>query len=147
MLRRYSWPGNVRELRNICERLVVLNDASDVTAQTLTELHVFFTGAAAAAAPLPSHSAGTPELPPRPKKKKDLARELGVSRTTLWRMTKRQEAAEKNGHLNSGRARLCREEVCSNALTLLLCTGVGYLFHRRHVPAGMLMAPYWPPRW
>ncbi len=96
VLRRYSWPGNVRELRNICERLVVLNDASDVTAQTLTELHVFFTGAAAAAAPLPSHSAGTPELPPRPKKKKDLARELGVSRTTLWRMTKRQEAAEKN---------------------------------------------------
>ena len=25
------------------------------------------------------------------------------------------------------------------ALTLLLCTGVGYLFHRRHVPAGMLI--------
>ena len=30
-----------------------------------------------------------------PKKKKDLAKELGVSRTTLWRMRKRQEAARE----------------------------------------------------
>ena len=33
-------------------------------------------------------------LPPTVRKK-DLAKELGVSRTTLWRMTKRQEAARK----------------------------------------------------
>ena len=29
------------------------------------------------------------------KKKKDLAKELGISRTTLWRMTKRQEEARR----------------------------------------------------
>ena len=41
ILRLYAWPGNVRELRNICERLVVLNDSSDVDVETLNELHVF----------------------------------------------------------------------------------------------------------
>ena len=38
----------------------------------------------------------TPLVLPSTKKKKDLARELGVSRTTLWRMTKRQEAAGRS---------------------------------------------------
>lgn len=33
-------------------------------------------------------------LPPTVRKK-DLAKELGVSRTTLWRMTKRQEEAAR----------------------------------------------------
>ena len=103
ILRRYAWPGNVRELRNICERLVVLNDAADVTAETLNELHVFFGGAAQPAAPaapaVPTAPAyqDTPLVLPATKKKKDLARELGVSRTTLWRMTKRQEAAGRSG--------------------------------------------------
>ena len=103
ILRRYAWPGNVRELRNICERLVVLNDAADVTAETLNELHVFFGGAAQQAAPAVPVVPAAPtyqEMPlvlPVAKKKKDLARELGVSRTTLWRMTKRQEAAGRSG--------------------------------------------------
>ena len=39
----------------------------------------------------------TPLVLPAVKKKKDLAKELGVSRTTLWRMTKRQEAAGRSG--------------------------------------------------
>ena len=102
ILRRYAWPGNVRELRNICERLVVLNDAADVTAETLNELHVFF-GDAAQPAPAASAASAalayqnTPLVLPTVKKKKDLAKELGVSRTTLWRMTKRQEAAGRSG--------------------------------------------------
>ena len=100
ILRRYAWPGNVRELRNICERLVVLNDAADVTAETLNELHVFFSDAAQPAAPAVSAAVtyqDTPLVLPTVKKKKDLAKELGVSRTTLWRMTKRQEAAGRSG--------------------------------------------------
>ena len=100
ILRRYAWPGNVRELRNICERLVVLNDAADVTAETLNELHVFFSDAAQPAAPAVSTALtyqDTPLVLPTVKKKKDLAKELGVSRTTLWRMTKRQEAAGRSG--------------------------------------------------
>ncbi len=94
ILRRYAWPGNVRELRNICERLVVLNDTADVTAETLSELHVFFTHAASpAAAAIPPQPVSP--VPAAAKTKKELAKELGVSRTTLWRMTKRQEAAKK----------------------------------------------------
>ena len=94
ILRRYAWPGNVRELRNICERLVVLNDAADVTEETLNELHVFFGGAPVSAISAPA-APETPPVLPAAKKKKDLARELGVSRTTLWRMSKRQEAAAR----------------------------------------------------
>ena len=100
ILRHYAWPGNVRELRNICERLVVLNDAADVTAETLNELHVLFSDAVQPAAPAVSAAVtyqDTPLVLPTVKKKKDLAKELGVSRTTLWRMTKRQEAAGRSG--------------------------------------------------
>ena len=94
----------MRELRNICERLVVLNDAADVTAETLNELHVFFSDAAQPAAPAVSTALtyqDTPLVLPTVKKKKDLAKELGVSRTTLWRMTKRQEAAGRSGQDDS----------------------------------------------
>ncbi|MCI7734939.1 MAG: sigma 54-interacting transcriptional regulator [Dysosmobacter sp.] len=97
ILRGYAWPGNVRELRNICERLVVLNDAADVTAETLNELHVFFGGAVPSpAAPSVPAPQSVPLVLPVAKKKKDIARELGVSRTTLWRMSKRQEASDQN---------------------------------------------------
>lgn len=95
ILRRYAWPGNVRELRNICERLVVLNDASDVTAEALNELHVFFDSALSSPAAFAPAPQSAPPAPPAAKKKKDLARELGVSRTTLWRMSKRQEEADR----------------------------------------------------
>ena len=101
ILRRYAWPGNVRELRNICERLVVLNDAADVTSETLSELHALFGGTpmptapAAPAVSTPPASQSEQFVLPVTKKKKDLARELGVSRTTLWRMSKRQQAAEQ----------------------------------------------------
>ncbi|MCF2663621.1 sigma 54-interacting transcriptional regulator [Oscillibacter valericigenes] len=90
ILRLYAWPGNVRELRNICERLVVLNDSSDVDVETLNELHVF--SGSAQPSPALQHKPAATLVPPPAKKKKDLARELGVSRTTLWRMSKRQEA-------------------------------------------------------
>lgn len=97
-LRRYAWPGNVRELRNICERLVVLCDSSDVSAAALHEFHVFSeTPVLLQSAPAQPQFVvqSTPTIPPAAKKKKDIARELGVSRTTLWRMTKRQQEAEE----------------------------------------------------
>ncbi|MEG1657589.1 MAG: sigma 54-interacting transcriptional regulator [Oscillibacter sp.] len=90
LLRRYAWPGNVRELRNICERLVVLSDASAVSADILSELHMFLSDAVPG---LPAAIPG-PSLPPAAKKKKDLARELGVSRTTLWRRSKQQQSTK-----------------------------------------------------
>jgi DNA-binding NtrC family response regulator len=35
VMRRYSWPGTVRELENLCERLVVVCDATRIEATDL----------------------------------------------------------------------------------------------------------------
>lgn len=99
ILSHYAWPGNVRELRNICERLVVLTDASDVNAAALNELHVFFSDALTSSTRSVLVSQSTQPVLTPIKKKKDLARELGVSRTTLWRMAKRQESSGRNGRI------------------------------------------------
>lgn len=103
MLRGYAWPGNVRELRNVCERLMVLSTSQAVSAASLRELHMFLDHPsagvemfqAASAGQIVTAPGGTQVVLPPTIKKKDLAKELGVSRTTLWRMTKRQEAAQK----------------------------------------------------
>ena len=91
LLKQYRWPGNVRELRNICERIVVMSSSRTVDQSTLMDLHIF--------RELPPEPAGQPASPseslpvmlPQVIRKKDLAKELGVSRTTLWRMSKRLE--------------------------------------------------------
>lgn len=91
LLKQYRWPGNVRELRNICERIVVMSSSRTIDQSTLMNLHIF--------RELPLEPAGQPASPSEPLPvmlpqviwKKDLAKELGVSRTTLWRMTKRIE--------------------------------------------------------
>lgn len=96
VLCRYDWPGNVRELRNVCERLVVLSNGRPVDAAYLRELHMFQDRPAQApAGTVLSAPGGTTLVLPPTVRKKDLAKELGVSRTTLWRMTKRQEEAAR----------------------------------------------------
>ena len=96
VLCRYDWPGNVLELRNVCERLVVLSNGRPVDAAYLRELHMFQERPAAApAGTVLSAPGGTTLVLPPTIRKKDLAKELGVSRTTLWRMTKRQEEAAR----------------------------------------------------
>lgn len=96
VLCRYDWPGNVRELRNVCERLVVLSNGRPVDAAYLRELHMFQERPEAApAGTVLSAPGGTTLVLPPTIRKKDLAKELGVSRTTLWRMTKRQEEAAR----------------------------------------------------
>ena len=67
--------------------------AAPVDVETLNELHVF--SGSAQPSPALQHMPAAVLVPPPAKKKKDLARELGVSRTTLWRMSKRQEAASQ----------------------------------------------------
>lgn len=97
LLKEHSWPGNVRELRNICERLTVLNDTNIISEDLLRQLKIFRKKeekkerrAVIDNDPDSVYS----RLQPR-KKKKDLAEELGVSRTTLWRMAKRQSELER----------------------------------------------------
>ena len=37
----YGWPGNVRELRNICERLIVLSDTTEIGLREIQMLKIF----------------------------------------------------------------------------------------------------------
>ena len=94
LLEGYSWPGNVRELRNVCERLVVLGNDQPVDGEALRQLHIFAKQVASMGTGDSREEAEQVILPVY-KKKKDLAKELGISRTTLWRMTKRQEEARR----------------------------------------------------
>ena len=102
MMTHYGWPGNVRELRNICERLIVLSDTTEIGLREIQMLKIF--RKKEGPLPGPQRSAKEQELPetgivyanlkPR-KKKQDIAKELGVSRTTLWRMEKMAREQKK----------------------------------------------------
>ncbi|MBS6396030.1 MAG: sigma 54-interacting transcriptional regulator [Clostridiales bacterium] len=96
ILQEHSWPGNVRELRNICERLIVLNDTNVISEELLRQMKIFREmGESRQGQPVRNDPDSVySRLQPR-KKKKDLAEELGVSRTTLWRMAKRQAELER----------------------------------------------------
>ena len=135
LLREYSWPGNVRELRNVCERLIVLNDTDSIDEELLLHISIFRDTHDAlenkegslpdAAEAAPQEKAGkAPEKKKnsaeeeateltgaelteyqelsrmmqrkgRKRGKKELAEELGVSRTTLWRMQKKLKAEKE----------------------------------------------------
>lgn len=96
ILTSYSWPGNVRELRNVCERLVVLNDKNEITKEDLKQFKIFqnITSKEEKISQLIDETLNEDSmvfLKPK-KKKQDLAKELGVSRTTLWRMLKQKNS-------------------------------------------------------
>lgn len=100
ILTSYSWPGNVRELRNICERLVVLNDKNEITKEDLKQFKIFqnITNKEEKISQLINETLNEDSvvlLKPK-KKKQDLAKELGVSRTTLWRMLKQKNSNKKS---------------------------------------------------
>lgn len=93
LLKEYSWPGNVRELRNICERLTVLNDKTMIDEEELLQIKVFRDLHAKndkIAIPEDVITEDILHSLKRKKKKKEIADELGVSRTTLWRMMKKE---------------------------------------------------------
>ncbi len=81
LLMAYSWPGNIRELRNICEKGIVLFDGPEITADDIRSILSVEQGAEEQPSLEELASAGI-------IKKNALARELGISRTTLWRRMK-----------------------------------------------------------
>ena len=102
LMTHYAWPGNVRELRNICERLIVLSDTPEIGLREIQMLKIFrkkesaLPGAETSVQEqvLPETGIVYANLKPR-KKKQDIAKELGVSRTTLWRMEKMAREQKK----------------------------------------------------
>lgn len=90
---RYPWYGNVRELRNFTERLTILNEEPVITPAQLKMAGLFELETS------PQDTAGESETAPaepRRKRKADLAREMGISRTTLWRRNKRKAKEEQD---------------------------------------------------
>ena len=95
-LNLFYWPGNIRELRNAAERLVILHTSSEVGVAEIEELDIGSTSLYGGALPPP---------PPTRRRKGNLlsdkelyeeflssgltreafARQMGLSRTTLWR--------------------------------------------------------------
>lgn len=96
ILKEHDWPGNVRELRNVCERITVLNDSNVINEHLLKNLKIAPSLKENTENQVPKEDPDSVYTRLQPKKKKqDLAKELGVSRTTLWRMAKRQRELEQ----------------------------------------------------
>lgn len=105
LLECHAWPGNVRELRNLCERMVVLNESGEIGVEDLrqTELSEKAPPATVQAAaedmahkPCPERGDLLDTLLQKRIGREELARMLGVSRTTLWRRLKELEEKERH---------------------------------------------------
>ena len=88
-VRSHPWYGNVRELRNFSERLIILNEGSEITPEQLE-----LTGLVDAAAEKDGGHAERSGSAQPYKRKEDIAREMGISRTTLWRRSKKMKQNE-----------------------------------------------------
>src|SRR6202041_2090368 len=105
VLQSYHWPGNVRELMSTVRRAVVIGATNFVAAADLIGLEAAPSPAAAAIpAAITVPAVATSRPPPGSVEERDLllsvladtrenialtARELGVSRVTLYRMMRR----------------------------------------------------------
>lgn len=90
LLKEMDWRGNVRQLRNVCQRLCILTTTGTITAEDVRELIAESRRELRqeAAPQLTEEEQRLYELV-RPKQTKaQLAKKLGVSRSTLWRKTR-----------------------------------------------------------
>lgn len=85
ILLSYPWPGNIRELRNICEKIIVLFDADRITGDDIGKILSFDEEEEKESISIEALAASGII------KKGALAKELGVSRTTLWRRLKSKD--------------------------------------------------------
>ena len=89
LVRKYPWYGNVRELRNFSERLIILNEGKEITPDQLR-----LTGLVDNDAEFYDGPTERPVSVQPYKRKEDIAREMGISRTTLWRRAKKMKQNE-----------------------------------------------------
>lgn len=83
---KHNWPGNIRELRNICERLMVLSTHDQITGLEVKE--IFQSLPLEKAVVDRSEESATKE---KKMTRKETAKMLGISRTTLWRKAKQNK--------------------------------------------------------
>ena len=84
LLLSYAWPGNIRELRNICEKIIVLFDGDIISGDDIRSIIIVDDGSIGASSDISIESLALSGI----VKKGALAKELGMSRTTLWRKLK-----------------------------------------------------------
>ena len=84
LLLSYPWPGNIRELRNICEKIIVLFDGDIISGDDIRSIIIVDDGSIGASSDISIESLALSGI----VKKGALAKELGMSRTTLWRKLK-----------------------------------------------------------
>jgi transcriptional regulator with PAS, ATPase and Fis domain len=113
LLTAYPWPGNVRELQNLLRRIIALTGSAkdnEVEAVIREQLRESLLPPLAAAPRLPGSGAKLKEtleeftaalLDEQGKaftgSRAELARKLGIGRTTLWRKLKKGKAASRSG--------------------------------------------------
>lgn len=88
-LKSLRWQGNVRQLRNVCQRLSILSQTGRITETDVEEV----LADEAEDLSIPETSLSEEEralyaLVQRKQTKAELAKKLGVSRSTLWRKTR-----------------------------------------------------------
>lgn len=94
MLREYPWPGNVRELKNLSERLAVLNCGGGIDAAAICAAGLYEEDEPEERRAPPAEESEEDRLlrafARGSMSKGELAKRLGISRTTLWRRLKEQ---------------------------------------------------------
>lgn len=90
-LEAYHWPGNAREMKNFCEKVMVLNESGYLDLAQLARMGLQVetpSGASAEAAAKPTKEEVIRMMRERKMTNDELAKALGISRTTLWRWSR-----------------------------------------------------------
>lgn len=99
LMMEYKWKGNIRELRNICERLCVLNTSGIITRENVDEVlsNSFYKYEYNQTEGKENIINNSFDLPDTEKRitMDEMAKSMGISRTTLWRRMK-QEKSKNN---------------------------------------------------
>lgn len=96
LLQRYAWPGNIRELENLCERMAVYFSCYPTLEQVIYDdleydCPEIFSGSSLPTSPIALEERLRLAMLELGNNRQAVADRLGISRTTLWRLLRKQE--------------------------------------------------------